>query len=1198
MTKKRSAGRRAVVHGGGAIAQGKNASAVGERGVSVAAGARVGGPIITGDVTVAEDAAYRVSGTSPYLGLQPFTYANRETYTGRLRQAKREAERIMAGELALVFVTGASGSGKSSFAQAGLIPQLETLYLERRRSVARAVLQPGQKPLRALARALETLGIETVPARLGELDAAGFAQLLGNAPRGQVNLLVIDQFEELFTQSDPAERDRLVGWLAGLPPVERSRTHIIATLRSDYLGELYALSPLWDIAVRDGFIELRAMSAAELKEVIQRPLEKRYPAGDKRFEPALLDRLAADAARDAALLPLLQVTLDALWKGGELRLARYQNGLDDAIGQRADRVWGYADYDADPAVVERPPADRAVILDILTDLVRVSADGEEGREVRIPRTKKDLERGDPARKRLIKVLIDARLLSGAGDRGTQRVTIIHESLIHRWERLRGSLSERRQLLHRRARFDQQLKDWRDNKRDPRYLLGGVRLEEARELDREDDVTLRESPDARELLRLSDEQANEELRRAQEEQARLERALNESKSRELAAVAASELERDPERALLVAIDANKNAPTFETRDVLLRAMDAFHLVATLRGHTGPVISAFYSPAGDRIVSAGLDGTCRLWGVDALAPLLTVALHTPRTQEPHDRPLVFGARFSPDGGMVASAGSDGAVRLWDARSGAQIACLNGHNDAVSSVDFSPDGNRLASAAMDGVALLWDVAARQPIRTLSAGGESINGVRYSRDGRLIAAACDDRADIWDADGNLLRSIVDFTGTVQSVDFSPDAARLVTSGGDGARVWDVATGRPLMTLLGHSASVAAAVFSPDGALIVTAGEDRTARLWQATDGRHSGIVLRGHTSPVMCASFSPDGAFVLTASIDGTLRVWDTIPDQSGVVIRAHDGIARGARFNRAGDRFVSAGHDGRAIVWDVETLQRVRVLQAESGGLNAADFSPDGTRIVAAGDDRAATIWDVAGGGIVLSLLGHTDVVNDAAWSRDGARIATAGIDGTARIWNAASGAQLLTLVGHGEAVNSAAFSPDGSMIVTTGEDNTARLWNSAGGALIRALKLDGQSFNRARFSPDGRRLVTASGGSDAQIWDVRSGELIQRLQGHASGLWDADFSNDGRYVATASRNGSVRAWDLDSGEVWPLARGKGDSAYAVQFSPDGDFVLVACFDGTLRLFSVWLDDVLDMAEAMPKRQLTLDEQDRLSRSPSAA
>ncbi|MCL4507521.1 MAG: hypothetical protein M1140_16105, partial [Chloroflexi bacterium] len=150
----------------------------------------------------------------------------------------------------------------------------------------------------------------------------------------------------------------------------------------------------------------------------------------------------------------------------------------------------------------------------------------------------------------------------------------------------------------------------------------------------------------------------------------------------------------------------------------------------------------------------------------------------------------------------------------------------------------------------------------------------------------------------------------------------------------------------------------------------------------------------------------------------------------------------------------------------------------------------------------------------------------------------------------------------------------------------------------LEIEGQMFNRARFSPDGRRVVTAGSDSDAQVWDARSGELIQRLQGHASGLWDADFSSDGRYVVTASRSGSVRAWDLDSGEVWPLARGHGDSAYTAQFSPDGDFVLAACFDGTVRLFSVWLDDVLDMAEAMPKRQLTLDEQDRLSRTPAAA
>ena len=135
----------------------------------------------------------------------------------------------------MLFVTGASGSGKSSFVQAGVLPALEKHYAAL--SVKWAVFRPSRDPLAALSDALwRQLG-------LPQFDAsADFGDFLKtHTPPQQVNVIVIDQFEELFTQSNAQPRDALFNLLTQLPPFRSTRTHIIATVRADYLPELFAL---------------------------------------------------------------------------------------------------------------------------------------------------------------------------------------------------------------------------------------------------------------------------------------------------------------------------------------------------------------------------------------------------------------------------------------------------------------------------------------------------------------------------------------------------------------------------------------------------------------------------------------------------------------------------------------------------------------------------------------------------------------------------------------------------------------------------------------------------------------------------------------------------------------------------------------------------------------------------------------------
>ncbi|MBV7326846.1 NACHT domain-containing protein [Chloroflexi bacterium TSY] len=225
---------------------------------------------------------------NPYLGLRTFTYDERSFYAGRESLIEKAVDLLtLPGEQrTLFFITGASGSGKSSFVQAGLLPALKDYYEQQDQTVCWEIFRPSHQPLAGLSDALLQLGLpaERVSTDTGKCMLRLSSELVSD---NQIRLLVIDQFEELFTQSDLDERDSLFELLEALPSFSNLRMHIIATLRIDYFPELFAYKTLYDIAKQG--IDLHVMSADELTLAIQRPLQHVYPDGEKRFETALVE---------------------------------------------------------------------------------------------------------------------------------------------------------------------------------------------------------------------------------------------------------------------------------------------------------------------------------------------------------------------------------------------------------------------------------------------------------------------------------------------------------------------------------------------------------------------------------------------------------------------------------------------------------------------------------------------------------------------------------------------------------------------------------------------------------------------------------------------------------------------------------------------------------------------------------------------
>src|SRR5262249_46684456 len=203
------------------------------------------------------------------------------------------------------------------------------------------------------------------------------------------------------------------------------------------------------------------------------------------------------------------------------------------------------------------------------------------------------------------------------------------------------------------------------------------------------------------------------------------------------------------------------------------------------------------------------------------------------------------------------------------------IAGHTRAIRALAFSPDGALLASACSDGQVRLWDPAGGQLRHAFAAHRDRVQCVAFSRDGSPPASCSEDHTvRVWDPTGRKLHECPGHEGRVYCVAFRPDGAQLATAGRDGTvRLWDLGGDQGPRVLRGHTGWVSWLAYSPDGTRLATAGDDTTVRLWDPASGAEL-LVLREHVRWVRCLAFSPDGGQLVAAGRDGTIRLWDARP------------------------------------------------------------------------------------------------------------------------------------------------------------------------------------------------------------------------------------------------------------------------------------------------------------------------------------
>ncbi len=373
-----------------------------------------------------------------------------------------------------------------------------------------------------------------------------------------------------------------------------------------------------------------------------------------------------------------------------------------------------------------------------------------------------------------------------------------------------------------------------------------------------------------------------------------------------------------------------------------------------------------------------------------------------------------------------------------------------------------------------------------------------------------------------------------------------------------------------GHTASVSVVSFSPDGKRVVTVAgnpnqpvaQDTAARVWDVESGKQL-LTLRGHTSWLRSAAFSPDGKKILTGSDDGTARVWDATTGTELLSLGSPKEPAGGLlSFSPDGSRVLAESNDWAVRLWDAETGKVVAVLTGHRNGTTAAAFSADGTRVATAGRDDKVRVWDAATGKEQVQLSGHTKPVYGLTFSQSGKRVLTAAGDGTVRSWEVEPG-KVSPVLPPAEVVNWALFSADRRRAVTLSDDKRVRVRDTETWKQLAVLKDDTKDLFPILISADGNRVVTNSPKGGARVWDADTGADRPDLK-FQIGSRTALSADGTRAASVPFFSGSVQVCDVVANKELSVLKGHVASAAGALVSPDGTRVAVGVSGTEVRVF----------------------------------
>ena len=602
------------------------------------------------------------------------------------------------------------------------------------------------------------------------------------------------------------------------------------------------------------------------------------------------------------------------------------------------------------------------------------------------------------------------------------------------------------------------------------------------------------------------------------------------SRQMAAVANSELTVDPDTSALLAQKALSLHDTSQAEEALRAALPDIQETATFPNAT-PIFGAAFDPAHPNLVaSAAKDGSAWIWNVKTgqhlgLRPQSGLG----------SLGAAYAVAFNPAGTQVAVGYGSGDVIVFST-SGAQLQDIQAKS-AINNVQFVGNTGELAIATYQNAVLWRPGDGSQPKHVLYGGAATTIAVDPHND-LEFAVATDSGTHIVKLNSDL--AVVHPGGVSvpgpsrrQSFDakFSSDGSELASADNDGVvRIYDVSTVKQVATLdAGHGIPWDVAFGA--GKLMAVGYSSGEAIVWDASTNTQL-TQLIGDTGGIEQVQFSANGQEVVTASEDGSIRIWRARP--------------------RELEAAFPTSNSGSGV----------------PNPVYAAEYSPDGSRILAADSTGFAYVLTNSGTPVAtIDPPSPKGYVNTALYNQAGTQIVTADTDGTVDLWQADGSYQQINLPSPIQVTapaSYAAFSWDGKFLVVINGDGNAEVFNAQSGQLLHTLNSNSGFFlAMAAFSRDGRQILTGDENGQVEVWNAATGREIRVLGTKGAEIEDVQFDSTGKYFVTALDNGSVTIWSaggqqLDSFRACPNP----DTA---SLSPGGGDVVVACSGGSVAVFT---------------------------------
>ena len=623
---------------------------------------------------------------SPYKSLRKFeaTPIDSQHFFGR--------EQLISGLMKeldnsnLLLLLGASGSGKSSVIQAGLIPHIE----RKSSNFTYFILRPDKNPFQSLFNVFSGKYGQDKAEIIQKENENIFVELVKTLKAKDDSWLIyIDQFEEIFHLSDQTQSKKFINALVKLYDHLNSSSDLsvklVMTMRTDFLDKFSAYSKFKNITITQKNMDMIAnMNPDELRQAIEQPAAQNGVI----FEDGLVKRIIDEVKDQPGYLPLLQYTLDLLWSNDKnlaedktLNISSYNElgGVRGALQQHVNKI-----YES----LAKTKGSQEDAKKIFLKLVTVETNQESGtlqKAVSKPAKMSDFQ-GESILS-TVKILVDNNLLvtnkSEVKTDTATTVEIAHEILLDSWETLKNWIKESYQVIELKNDLVKGLERWKVSKKQEDFLAGSLLAEVKAKRDTKTfslvlgELTEEEHKFIDGSYNYAEQQRNKEIRTARRIAAGSVGALIISSGLGLMAW------QKTQQAELNLADARgfSSLTLFDKGKELDAFVEAIKAGKTLQNQH----------AYDKEVT------------NALQELLNRKSEHNRL-EGHDD-SVRSISFSPNGKTLASGSGDKTIKLWNLETGKEICTLKGHDKFVWSVSFSPNGKTLASGSGDNTIKLWN-------------------------------------------------------------------------------------------------------------------------------------------------------------------------------------------------------------------------------------------------------------------------------------------------------------------------------------------------------------------------------------------------------------------------------------------------------------------------------------------------------------